>query len=102
MRWAYRLAPLRFLHRSDIAFSEAIEPYRVVVKHFLFNIVGEILARHQVRQVAAELVALSLVGKIRGPHEYVGTEQVHYVGSGAFFDLHRDKDVAGLEEPAGR
>src|SRR5215475_5318706 len=102
MRWAYRLAPLRFLHRSDIAFTEMIEPYRVVVKHFLFNLVGEILPRHQMRQVAAELVTLPLVGEIRSPHEHVGAEQVYYIGSGALFDLHGNKDVAGLEEAAGR
>ena len=53
------LVPLCFLRRRDVTFTEAIKSHRVVVEHFSFEIIGKIFARVEVRQIAAELVALA-------------------------------------------
>jgi hypothetical protein len=49
----------RFPRCRDIAFAEAVKSHRVVVEHFPFEIIGKIFARVEVRQIAAELVALA-------------------------------------------
>jgi hypothetical protein len=59
---------LRLPRRCDVAFAETVESHRVVVEHFSFKFIGEIPARFQVWQVAAELVALALVREIGRPH----------------------------------
>ena len=53
------LVPLRLPRRRDIAFTESVKSHRVVVEHFSFEIIGKIFARVEVRQIAAELVALA-------------------------------------------
>jgi hypothetical protein len=54
-----KLAAFCISRRRDIAFAEAVKPHRVVVEHFPFEIIGQIFARVEVGQVAAELVALA-------------------------------------------
>ena len=39
------LITLRLPRRGGVAFVEAVESYRVVVKHLAFELAGEILAR---------------------------------------------------------
>jgi len=58
--------PLRFPCRGDVAFAQAIKPDRVVAEHFIFEIVTQFPARHQVGQVSAELITLALVRKVGG------------------------------------
>src|ERR671919_1421145 len=91
-----------FLHRGDIAFAEAIKPHRIVVQHFLFDIVGEVLAGHEMGEVATELVAFALVREVGGPHDDVGPKQLHYVWSGTFLDFHGDEDIAAFKKIARR
>jgi hypothetical protein len=40
-----QLIPLRPPRRRDVAFAEPVEFHRVVVEHFSFKFIGEILAR---------------------------------------------------------
>jgi hypothetical protein len=57
---------LRLPRRRDVAFAQAIKTHRVVAEHFSFELIRQILARFEMRQVAAELVAL--MGGILGPN----------------------------------
>ena len=62
-----KLAALRLPRRGDVTFVEAIEAHRIVIEHFAFELVGEVFARVQVGQVAAELVAF--VKEVGGPED---------------------------------
>jgi len=63
------LISLRVPCRGEVAFVQVIKPDRVIAQHFLLKFVGQIFARFEMGQVAAELVALTFVREVRGPED---------------------------------
>ncbi len=52
-----QLVSFRLFHRRDVTFAEAIKSHRIVIEHFLFELVGQVFAPIEGRQVAAERIA---------------------------------------------